>query len=125
MQQKSILVGLMIVVLTIFGLTGCSKDSSNPYSPPSSSPPPPQGQSNTVSMYNMAFTPATLTVAVNTTVTWTNNDGVAHTSTSDTGVWDTGSIPAGGSKTTTFATVGTFPYHCSVHPMMTGKIVVQ
>jgi plastocyanin len=76
-------------------------------------------------MYNMAFSPATLTVPVNTTVTWQNNDGIAHTSTSDTGVWDTGSIPAGGTKTTAFTTAGTFPYHCSVHPMMTGKIVVQ
>lgn len=108
----------------VAGLAGCSKDSSNPYGT-SSSPPPPTPSPNTVSMYAMAFSPANITIAKNTTITWQNNDGVAHTSTSDTGAWDTGNIGAGQSKTTTFSTAGTFSYHCSYHSMMTGTITVQ
>jgi plastocyanin len=73
----------------------------------------------------MAFGPGSITVSVGTTITWHNNDGINHTSTSNTGVWDTGAIPPGGSKTQTFATAGTFPYHCNIHTMMTGTIIVQ
>jgi plastocyanin len=72
-----------------------------------------------------AFNPATITVARGTTVTWKNNDGMTHTSTSDTGVWDTGDIVSGGTKTTTFNTAGTFPFHCIYHAGMKGTVVVQ
>jgi plastocyanin len=74
---------------------------------------------------NIAFGPASITVPVGTTITWQNNDGIAHTSTSDTGVWDTGAIAPGTSKATTFNTAGTFPYHCTVHSMMTGTVIVK
>ena len=65
---------------------------------------------------------------IGTTITWHNGSGVAHTSTSDTpGLWDTGNIPAGSSKTTTFTTAGTFNFHCIYHASMgmTGSITVQ
>jgi plastocyanin len=78
-----------------------------------------------VVMSNIAFGPATITVSAGTTITWQNNDAINHTSTSDTGAWDTGIIAPGASKTTTFSTPGTFPYHCTVHAMMTGTVVVQ
>jgi len=76
-------------------------------------------------MSGMAFSPATLTVSAGTTVTWKNDDTMAHTSTSDTGVWDTGNIAAGASKTTTFPTAGTYAYHCTYHSGMKGTVVVQ
>lgn len=124
--MKNHLFFLTVCLMGLMGavLVGCSKDSSNPYGAPTS-PTPPSNQPNTVSMSGMAFGPASMTVPKNTTVTWHNADAVAHTSTSDTGVWDTGNIPAGGSKTTTFTTAGTFTYHCTYHAMMTGTIVVQ
>ena len=112
-------------------VVGCSSNSSNPYGSSPTSPAPAINQGNipdnTVQMSGMVFTPATLTVAVGTTVTWMNNDGVAHTSTSDSGVWDTGNIPAGSSKTTTFGTKGTFPYNCTYHASMgmRGTVVVE
>jgi plastocyanin len=98
----------------------CSKDSSNPGGSSGGSTPP-----NTVVMMNTAFSPANLTVAKGTTVTWKNNDGFDHTSTSNTGVWDTGTIAGGASKTTNFPDAGTFDYHCAIHAGMTGKITVQ
>ena len=104
-------------------LFGCTKASTSPYG--ATSAPPAASQPNTVTMANVAFGPASITVSVGTTITWQNNDGINHTSTSDTGVWDTGTIPPGGSKTTMFSTAGTFPYHCTVHPMMTGTVIVK
>ncbi len=71
------------------------------------------------------FSPATLTVKIGTTVTWKNNDNVAHTATSDNGTtFNTGDIAAGASKTYTTNLAGTFPYHCTYHPGMTGSLVV-
>ena len=71
------------------------------------------------------FSPASVTVAVGDTVTWTNSDDVPHTATADGGAFDTGTLDNGGTNTVTFSTAGTFPYHCSVHPQMTGTVVVE
>jgi plastocyanin len=120
---------LLAALVVLFALSlvgsGCSKDSSNPIY--GSSTPAPAPAPNTVLMAGMVFSPATITIPVGTTVTWKNNDGIAHTSTSDTGIWDTGNIPAGSSKTTTFGTKGTFPYNCTYHASMgmKGTVVVQ
>ena len=78
----------------------------------------------TVSIVNMSFQPASLTINVGQTVTWTNNDTMAHTVTSDTGVWNSGTLNPGGSFSFTFTTPGTYTYHCAFHGSMTGTIVV-
>jgi plastocyanin len=75
-----------------------------------------------VTIANFAFDPATLTIEVGTTVTWTNQDSAAHTATGDT--FDTGELAQGESGSVTFDTEGTFDYICSIHPNMTGTIVV-
>ncbi len=127
MPRTIVAIGLGVVLaLSLFGL-GCGKSyssyGSSPTAPSSPAPVPP----NTVVMSGMAFSPTTLTVSVGTTVTWKNTDGIAHTSTSSTGVWDTGNIPAGNSKTTTFNTAGTYPYVCTYHEAMgmKGTVIVQ
>jgi plastocyanin len=66
-----------------------------------------------------------LTIPVGSIVTWTNTDAIDHTTTSDTGMWDSGVLTPGSTFTFTFAEVGTFPYHCTIHPTLTGTIVVQ
>ncbi len=60
-------------------------------------------------------------------ITFRNDDGQAHTATSDTsGVFDTDSIAAGTTaKPVVITTAGTYAYHCSFHPFMHGTIVVQ
>lgn len=86
---------------------------------------------NGVLIKSMAFTPSTITVAAGTTITWTNNDSVSHTVTSDTGLFDSGSMSStgasgsGGSYSYTFTTAGSFPYHCTIHPSMTGTVIVN
>jgi plastocyanin len=72
-----------------------------------------------------AFSPRTITVPVNTTVTWTNNDGMAHTVTSDTGLFDSGTFGAGGTYSYQFTTAGTYNYHCTLHADMTATVIVQ
>lgn len=80
---------------------------------------------NEVWMVNMAFTPASITVAVNTTVTWTNKDGMPHTVMSNDNTFYSGSIDNGGTYTHTFHSAGTYSYHCSLHPNMPGTVIVQ
>ena len=78
-----------------------------------------------VTIQNFAFGPASLSVAAGTTVTWTNADSAAHTATADDGSFDSKSIAAGSTFSQTFDTAGTFAYHCSIHPNMTGTIEVK
>lgn len=74
---------------------------------------------------NRAFNPDAVDVAVGTTVTWTNTDSVAHTSTSDGAGWNSGAIAPRAQFSTTFQNAGTFPYHCAIHPGMVGTITVH
>jgi plastocyanin len=78
-----------------------------------------------VTIQNFAFSPASLTINVGDTVTWTNMDSATHTATATDGSFDTGNIAQGESGSITFDTAGTFNYICSIHPNMTGTIVVQ
>lgn len=82
-------------------------------------------QSAIVMIQSYSFMPATLTVPVGTTVIWSNMDGVTHTTTSDAGLWNSGSLNPGASFQHTFTSAGTFTYHCMIHPSMHGTIVVQ
>jgi plastocyanin len=125
MAKKIIGATLALACAALMFLASCKTDTTSPYGGTSNAAPSQPAAPNSVVMASMAFGPTSVTVSAGTTITWQNNDGVAHTSTSDTGVWDTGSIPPGGSKTTTFNTAGSFPYHCTVHPMMTGTIIVK
>lgn len=80
---------------------------------------------NEVFIQSMAFSPATITITAGTTVKWTNKDGVAHTVTSDTGLFDSGNVGANKTYSHAFTTAGTYNYHCTYHSSMTAKIVVN
>lgn len=78
-----------------------------------------------VTINNVAFGPGTLTVAVGTTVTWINQDDVPHTVVSADKVFKSTALDTKEKFAYTFAKVGTYAYFCSIHPKMTGTIVVQ
>jgi plastocyanin len=78
-----------------------------------------------VTIQNMSFSPASLTVVMGTTVTWTNKDNITHTVTADDASFDSGSIAPGSSYSRTFSTKGSFPYHCKIHPMMMAIVIVK
>jgi plastocyanin len=71
-----------------------------------------------------AFVPFELNVQPGTTVTWMNSDRDSHTTTSDVPGWNSWTISPGRQFSFTFQGAGTFPYHCSFHPGMTGRVVV-
>jgi len=78
-----------------------------------------------VKIDNFSFTPTTLTVAPGTTVTWTNSDDVPHTVVSDDKLFKSKVLDTDEKFSYTFTKPGTYPYFCSVHPKMTGNIVVR
>jgi plastocyanin len=78
-----------------------------------------------VSIVDFAFNPASATVAVGSQVVWTNTGQAPHTSTSQAGGWDSGRLSPGQTFTLTASRAGSFAYICTVHPSMTGTLVVQ
>jgi len=78
-----------------------------------------------VSIKNFAFDPATITVKVGDTVTWTNNDSMDHSVTADGNQFDSGNLASGKTFSFTFKTAGTVGYHCSIHPNMKATVTVQ
>jgi len=78
-----------------------------------------------VKIDNFSFGPQAQTVAVGTTVTWTNRDDIPHTVVSTDGVFKSKTLDTDEKFSYTFAKAGTFAYFCSIHPKMTGKVVVQ
>ncbi len=78
-----------------------------------------------VKIDNFSFGPGTLTVPVGTTVTWTNRDDIPHTVVSTDGVFKSRVLDTDEKFSYTFSKAGTFPYFCSIHPKMTGKVIVQ
>jgi len=103
-------IGGLALVLSVAGLRGSQSASA---------------QSMQITIKNFSFQPASVTVPVGTSVTWSNQDSAAHTTTSDTGVWGSGNLTTGASFSFTLKRAGTFHYHCMIHPNMMGTVVVQ
>lgn len=78
-----------------------------------------------VDIKSFAFAPAAINVAAGTTVTWTNDDSVAHTVTADDSSFNSGNLDPGKSFSHTFTTAGTIAYHCNYHANMHGTITVK
>jgi plastocyanin len=119
-------------LLGTLALAGCSGSSSgssgSPYSAPAPSTtaatPAPAAAAPAISIKSFSFTPHVLTVKRGTAVTVTNNDSTTHTWTSTSGAFDSGQLDQGKAFTFTFGKAGTFSYVCSIHPSMTGSVVV-
>ncbi|HEY4739951.1 MAG TPA: cupredoxin family copper-binding protein [Candidatus Acidoferrales bacterium] len=80
---------------------------------------------NAVSIDNFSFGPMQLEVPVGTQVTWINKDDVPHTVVSVDHKFKSRALDTDESFSFTFTDAGTYEYFCSVHPKMTGKIVVK
>jgi len=78
-----------------------------------------------VKIDNFSFGPGTLTVPVGSTVTWTNRDDIPHTVVSTEGVFKSKVLDTDEKFSFTFSKAGSYPYFCSIHPKMTGRVVVQ
>ena len=86
----------------------------------------PKGSSpNQVVMENFSFQPATLTVKAGTSVTWINNDDTPHTVNENDKLFKSGAMDTDGTFSYKFTSPGTYSYFCSLHPRMTGQIIVK
>lgn len=87
--------------------------------------PEPVTPGTAVSVDNFAFAPRQLGVGAGITVTWTNNDAVAHTVSSDDGTsFDSGVLVPGATFQATVSQPGTYTYACHLHPFMKAKLIV-
>ena len=79
----------------------------------------------TVDIDNFKFAPATLTVTAGTTVVWKNEDDSPHRIGDKDGTFKSAALDTDDTFSHTFATPGVYPYICTIHPYMVGKIVVK
>ena len=79
----------------------------------------------TIDIDNFAFAPATLTVAAGTTVTWKNEDDSPHRIGDKNGTFKSAALDTDDTFSHTFAAPGEYPYICTIHPYMVGKIIVK
>ncbi len=84
----------------------------------------PAGAASTVAINHFAFHPPTLTIKAGSAVIFSNTSKVTHTATRK-GSFNTGRIKPGSSVRIRFQQKGSFAYHCSIHPFMHGKVIVE
>lgn len=119
MRPIKIFSAICLIGLAVIFTNSCSKGSS--YGSSGGGVP----GTNLVTIQSMQFQPATITLVAGSTITWKNMDAVAHTVTSDDGTsFDSGNISPQGTYTFTFMTVGSYPYHCSIHPSEKGTVQI-
>ena len=132
--------GLLLVVIACGGGNGTSYSNPPPPPPPGPPPPPPPPPGPApvaVAISDYSYAPDSIVVARGSQITWSNGGAVSHTVTSDApGVFSSptlagtgqdayGNPTAGDAYSRTFSTAGAFPYHCTLHPSMTGKVIVN
>ena len=108
----------------VFILSGCGEDD---YSSNTTGGTP---GANEIFIQNMAFSPASKTISVGTTIKWINKDAAPHTVTSGipgapTGIFNSNNMGQNAQFSFTFNQAGTFKYFCNIHQSMTGTITVQ
>jgi plastocyanin len=114
------------------GTPGEAPDQTQTADTPLADSPPPTGPgggarkaaSASVTMGDLFFSPASVTIAVGDTVTWHNSGQAPHNATADDGSFNTPTLNNGQSASHTFSQAGTFSYICTIHPQMKGTIRV-
>ena len=119
-----------LLVMAIGMLASCGASASPT---PSTTPTPTPNPNATSAVVNVpssggygasSFVPGAVSISVGSSVDWSNSDSTEHHPTADDGSWDA-DLPAGADGTVRFNTAGTWSYHCSIHPTMTGTITVK
>ena len=129
MIRRSITAGLALAVSV--ALAGCGGGTSQgPGTGPSQATTKACAQAaadadfaGTVTIKGFTMTPKTVSIKVNETVAWTNQDSANHTATLDNGDCSTDNIASGTTAKLTFTVPGTYTYHCRIHSSMTGFTV--
>jgi len=118
-MRRSVSTGVFLVALGL-GTAGLAAGGGNVTVSAQATP-----DTTEVKIDNFTFGPAELTVMVGTTITWTNRDDIPHTVVSTDKAFKSKVLDTGEKFSFTFSKPGTFAYFCSIHPKMTGKVVVS
>ena len=130
-MDKKLLIGIVIIGVLIIAIgafyfykqytpSQTFTDTSQP------TPPSDASQTNNIEIANFAFSPAEIIIKVGDTITWTNKDSAPHSVASDSGTEiSSDSLSNGQTYSHAFSQAGTFEYHCTIHPSMKAKIIVQ
>jgi plastocyanin len=129
-RPARLLSGLVTVLAVLAVVAACGSGPSGGATPSPSPSAPSTGSSaagggSTVEIKNFMFTPKTLTVPAGTTVTWKFDDSTEHTVAANDNSFTSSALANGQTFTHAFSTAGTVAYHCSIHPFMTGTIIVK
>jgi plastocyanin len=119
MKRTSWILGLAAVAILIAGAAGRSTN----FGPATAQEK--KAAETPIKIDNFTFTPGTITVPVGSTVRWTNHDDIPHNVVSDDKSFKSKAMDTDENFSYTFTKPGTYPYFCSIHPKMTGKVVVQ
>ena len=113
MKRKTYVMGIAVFFLALSAaLAGHAADNNS--------------SEKTVTIDNFNFSPAVITVPAGTTIRWTNRDDIPHTVVSDDKTtFKSKPLDTDEQFTYTFSKPGTYSYFCSIHPKMTGKVIVQ
>ena len=151
LSRKFLLVmvtSLLTVFLAACGQSGAESNGSSETSPPAPTvsrnsntemskmempaKPSPAGKDlptpstvNQIMVENFSFQPGTLTVKIGTTVTWVNHDDEPHTVNENNKTFKSGTLDTDAKFSYKFTSPGTYSYFCSLHPRMTGQIIVK
>jgi plastocyanin len=129
-------------IAALVAIAGCSSGSSATPNAPASAPAPstapstapsaasaaasaPAAGAAAVAIKDIAFNPQAIQAKVGETITWTNQDNIAHTVTLDDKSVDRGNVAPSTTFSHAFTQAGTFTYHCEIHKQMTGTITVS
>lgn len=119
MRRSVRIVGLIAAIG--FAICGLVASPGNPQASPQEK----QASAVEVKIDNFSFGPATITIPVGTAVTWINRDDIPHTVVSTDKVFKSKVLDTDEKFSYTFDKPGEYPYFCSIHPKMTGKVIVQ
>jgi plastocyanin len=131
---------LALALIAMFALAACASQSNDSAAPDATAPTAQPGASEpaaaggcavsteaaavSVGIENFAFVPPEVSAAIGETIGWTNSDSAGHTATLDDGACETGTIALDATVGLVFDAAGTYPYHCAIHPTMTGTITI-
>ena len=126
-----------IAIAALVAIAGCSSGSAPTNAPASAAAPStapsaasaaasaPAAGAAAVAIKDIAFNPQATQAKLGETITWTNQDSIAHTVTLDDKSVDSGNVAPSATFSHAFTQAGTLTYHCEIHKQMTGTITVS
>ena len=120
------LLNASLFLSSVLVVVGCGSSSKTPTTANPAAGTPVSIRNNAIGLGSMAYGDNPIVITAGTTLTWTNQDSIAYTSTADSaGTFDSGNLTPGQSYSYKFDKAGTYTYHCTYHSRMMGTVQVK